>query len=62
LIHPPERKKKIIPDFREPDNIRLGIAPLYNSFYEIHAAVSRIREVVVEKEFANISDTRGAVT
>ncbi len=33
----------LIPDFREPDNIRLGIAPLYTSFTDIYEAVERIR-------------------
>ena len=40
---------KVIPDFRYPDNIRLGVAPLYNSFEDIHVAVGRIREVVVDR-------------
>ncbi len=37
-----------MPDFRRPDNIRLGIAPLYNTFAELHTAVERLRAVVVE--------------
>lgn len=37
---------KVIPDFRTPDTIRLGLAPLYTSFLDIHTAVQRIRLVV----------------
>jgi len=40
---------KVIPDFREPDNIRFGIAPLYNTFTEIHQAIKRL-QIIVEKE------------
>jgi kynureninase len=39
----------VLPDFRRPDNIRLGIAPLYNTFSEIHTAVTRLQQVVVER-------------
>ncbi len=38
----------IIPDFRAPDNIRLGIAPLYTRFVEIHEAVQRMARIVEE--------------
>jgi kynureninase len=38
----------VLPDFREPDNIRLGLAPLYTSFTEVWEAVDRIRRVVEE--------------
>jgi kynureninase len=38
----------VLPDFREPDNIRLGLAPLYTSFAEVWEAVDRIRRVVEE--------------
>ena len=38
----------IIPDFRAPDNIRLGIAPLYTRFDEIHEAVQRMARIVEE--------------
>lgn len=40
---------KVLPDFRAPQNIRLGIAPLYTSFRDIHTAVMRLEKVVAEK-------------
>jgi kynureninase len=41
----------VIPDFREPDNIRLGFAPLYTSFTEIWEGFDRIRRVMEEKVY-----------
>ena len=38
----------VIPDFREPDNIRLGFAPLYISFTEIWEGFHRIQRVMAE--------------
>jgi kynureninase len=52
----------LIPDFRAPDNIRLGIAPLYISFEEIYEAVERIQAVVVEKRYQHFTDQRLQVT
>ena len=52
----------LIPDFREPDNIRLGIAPLYNTFEEIYEGVERIRGVVEEKRYLHYPEQRLAVT
>jgi kynureninase len=42
---------RVIPDFREPDNIRLGLAPLYTSFVDVWEAVERIRQVVKERRY-----------
>ena len=42
------RDMKVLPDFRRPDNIRLGIAPLYNTFADLHTAVERLRTVVAD--------------
>jgi kynureninase len=42
---------KVLPDFRRPDNIRLGIAPLYNTFADLHTAVERIHLVVTDRLF-----------
>lgn len=42
------RELGVLPDFRTPDNIRLGIAPIYNSFAELHAAVLGMQQIVQE--------------
>ena len=39
----------VLPDFRAPDNIRLGIAPLYTSFADIHETVRRLAGVVQQR-------------
>jgi kynureninase len=53
---------KIIPDFRVPDNLRLGAAPLYNTFEELARAVESLRSIVAERRFEKYPETRGAVT
>lgn len=45
LIH----DAQVLPDFRRPDNIRLGIAPLYNTYEEIYTAVERLYRVIDER-------------
>lgn len=53
---------RVIPDFREPDNIRLGIAPLYTSYRDIYRTMERIRIITEEEIYENFSDVRFAVT
>ena len=53
---------KVIPDFRYPDNIRLGLAPLYTSFAEIHEGVSRICRLIVERWYEKYPLERPDVT
>ena len=52
----------LLPDFREPDNIRLGLAPLYTSFLDVWEAVDRMRRVVEEKRYLAFSTKRLSVT
>jgi kynureninase len=52
----------VIPDFREPDNIRLGFAPLYLSFTDIWTGVDRIRKVVEEKRYEKYPTQKLTVT
>jgi kynureninase len=52
----------VIPDFREPDNIRLGFAPLYISFTDIWEGFDRIRKIVEEKRYEKYPKQRLAVT
>lgn len=53
---------KLIPDFREPDNIRLGLAPLYTSFVEVWDGIDRIRRTVAEHRFEKYPHQRLTVT
>ena len=52
----------LIPDFRDPDNIRLGLAPLYTSYQEVWEGVDRIRQVVEEKRYEKYPKQRLTVT
>ncbi len=58
LIH----DMRVIPDFRYPDNIRLGLAPLYTSFAEIHEGILRLRRVIVERVYEKYPTDRPEVT
>jgi kynureninase len=62
LIEAPPPVIQVIPDYREPDNIRLGIAPLYTTFTEIHQALNRMRTIVEEKIYEQYSSERLSVT
>jgi kynureninase len=52
----------VIPDFRAPDNIRLGFAPLYISFSDIWEGFDRIRKVVEERLYEKYPKQKLAVT
>lgn len=52
----------VIPDFREPDNIRLGLTPMYTSFQDVWESINRIQRVVTEKRHLHFPETRQAVT
>ena len=62
MINPKADNKIIIPDFRPPNNIRLGIAPLYTSFMDLYETVERIKNIVLEKEYALHSENKLHVT
>jgi kynureninase len=39
----------VLPDFRPPDNIRLGLVPLYTSFRDVNTTVGRLQQIVNER-------------
>ncbi|GIK72535.1 MAG: kynureninase [Chloroflexota bacterium] len=56
------RDLNVLPDFRAPDNIRLGIAPIYTTFTDVYTAAEQMRRAVEERIYARYSDQRAAVT
>ena len=52
----------VLPDFREPDNLRLGLTPLYTSFAEVWEGVERIRQAVAERRYEKYPAQRLTVT
>jgi kynureninase len=52
----------VLPDFREPDNIRLGLSPLYTSYEDVWTGIDRIRQVVVDGRYERYSEKRLSVT
>ncbi|MDJ0755927.1 MAG: kynureninase [Ardenticatenaceae bacterium] len=55
-------EKKVLPDFREPDNLRLGIAPIYTTYADLYTAVMRIRSVVQDELYLKYDEARSEVT
>lgn len=62
LIDPHVGEAVVIPDFREPDNIRLGITPLYTTYEEIFTAVREIRNIIADRFYLKYSSDREQVT
>jgi kynureninase len=62
LIDPSVGKHVVLPDFREPNNIRLGIAPLYTSYQEIYHALDQMKTILENKIYERYPRSREAVT
>ena len=52
----------VIPDFREPDRVRLGMAPSTTRFVDVWDAFDAMRRIVETKEYEQIDPTRTEVT
>lgn len=52
----------VIPDFRAPDNLRLGFAPLYISFADVWEGFDKIKRVMEEKLFEKYPKQKLMVT
>jgi kynureninase len=53
---------KVIPDFREPDNIRYGLAPIYTTYSDVWDAIDRSRQAVENSLYEKIPTVRLTVT
>ena len=52
----------VVPDFRGPDSVRLGIAPLYTRFVDVWDALDRLRGLVERGEQREVDQARSRVT
>ena len=52
----------VIPDFRAPDSIRLGVAPLYTRFADVYDALERLRDLVARGEHRDLDPGKLRVT
>jgi kynureninase len=52
----------VIPDFRAPDSIRFGLAPLYTRHVDVWDAVDRLAGIVESGEHERMDDARRRVT
>jgi kynureninase len=55
-------RAKVVPDFRGPDAIRLGVAPLYTSHADVYNALDRLRGLVERGEHELVDAAPGRVT
>ena len=56
------RAEGVIPDYRSPNRIRLGFAPLYNSFTDVDIAMDRIAGIVASGTHHRFPAEQGRVT
>jgi kynureninase len=52
----------VIPDFRGPDSVRLGVAPLYTRHVDVWDALDRLRRLVERNEHAAVDPAPARVT
>ncbi|MGX7262644.1 kynureninase [Enterococcus crotali] len=55
------KEANIIPDFREPNVIRLAPIALYNTYEEVYTLVETLEDIAVNKKYENFSNERTLV-
>lgn len=70
LSHPTEafrinealKARKITPDFRAPDIIRIAPVSLYNSFTEVYRVAQALRAIMTNREYESFGRERKAIS
>jgi kynureninase len=52
----------VIPDYRTPDRLRLGLAPLYTRFLDVYEGLDRLRTIMEAESWLRFSANRSRVT
>src|SRR5439155_21447602 len=53
---------QVIPDFRTPDRLRIGLAPLYTRFVDLHEGFDRLRRIMETGTWRAYPTERARVT
>jgi len=56
------KARGIVPDFRQPNIIRIAPIALYNTYYEIWQTVQALKEIIDNKEFEKFDKERKAIS
>jgi len=56
------RAAAVIPDFRTPDRLRLGLAALYTRFVDVYEGLDRLRTIMETESWREFSANRSRVT
>jgi kynureninase len=54
--------RQVVPDFRTPDRVRLGPAPLYTRFVDVWDAMDRFRAILADRSYEAFPAERARVT
>jgi kynureninase len=54
--------RRVVPDFRAPDRLRLGPAPIYTRFVDVWDGLARLRTILEERSFERYPAERPRVT
>jgi kynureninase len=54
--------RAVVPDFRTPDRVRLGPAPLYTRFVDVWDAMERFRDLLADGGFRDYPAQHARVT
>jgi kynureninase len=52
----------VVPDFRAPDRLRLGFAPLYTRFVDVYRGLGAIRDIVTAGKHLTYPTAAGRIT
>jgi kynureninase len=55
------KARNIIPDFRNPNGIRLAPVALYNTFEEVYETVKALKEIMDNEEYKDFENKRGVI-
>ena len=53
---------RVVVDYRTPNQIRIAISPLYNTFNEVYAGFKKIKDCVEGKKYLDVGDELSKVT